>query len=126
VRLVAAGAAAVTADARKRMRTGEIDGPVAGTQCVPYPRSDGRAREERDPSVPANRYECLAYERQFSLPKLNGKARTGGIGVLYWLVADYRSSRLTFCKVTPRAGEGGRVLAFVTAPKACQDPLRAG
>ena len=36
----------------------------------------------------------------------------------------YGAAKLTFCKITPRVGEGGRPLATVTTPAACLDPLK--
>lgn len=121
-RLIAAGASNITKDARRRMRAGTIDGPVAGTECTPFPTTPTRQALESDPSVPKGRYECLAYERRFPLSELEGKARTGIIGVPYWLVVDYRQARLAFCRLVPRAGEGGKPLAFVRVRPACADP----
>lgn len=123
-RLVTAGHDVISADARERMRAGRIDGPVAGTECTPFPTTQGRRDLEADPSVPKGRYECLAYERRFPLSELAGKARTGIIGVPYWLVVDYRTARFAYCRIIPRAGEGGRALAFVRVERACGDPLR--
>jgi hypothetical protein len=66
----------------------------------------------------------MAYERRFELSELEGRKRTGIIGAPYWLVVHYRTAKLTFCKITPRAGEGGRSLASVVVPVPCRDPLR--
>ena len=123
-RLVSAGEAAITADARARIRAGRLDGPVRGTDCAPYPDTERRAAQEGDASVARNRYECLAYKTRFKLPELEGKVRTGLYGTPYWLVLDYGSSKMTFCKITPHGGEAARTLVSVTAPAACQDPLR--
>ena len=122
-RLVTAGEAAITADARRRVESGEITGTVAGTACRTFPFTQTRAGQETDPSVPRNRYQCIAYSRRFALPELEGEARTGLIGQPYWLIIDYASARMTFCKIAPRAGEGGRSLATVPVDPACRDPL---
>lgn len=124
-RLVEAGAAAITADARARMSAGTISGPVQGTQCAPFPATASRQAQERDASIARKRYECLAYERHFALSALEGKARTGAIGAPYWLVADYETGRLAFCLLVPRAGEGGKPLAFVRIAKPCADPMQS-
>jgi hypothetical protein len=124
VRLLDAGAAAISSDARARMKAGIITGPVAGTECTPFPSTESRREQEADPAVPRNRYECLAYERRFPLSELEGKARTGIIGVPYWLVVDYGTAKLTYCRLIPRAGEGAKPLAFVPVAHACADPLR--
>ena len=122
-RLVAAGEAAITADARRRVAAGEMRGPVAGTRCRTFPFTETRAGQEADASVARNRYQCIAYSRRFALPELEGERRTGIIGQPYWLVVDYRSARMTFCKISPKAGEGGRVLVEVPVDPACGDPL---
>jgi len=44
----------------------------------------------------------------------------------FWLVVDYERGRLTWCKVTPRAGEGGSVLITVPVPEPCRDPEGPG
>ncbi|MEJ7894289.1 MAG: hypothetical protein WKF94_16790 [Solirubrobacteraceae bacterium] len=122
-RLVTAGEAAITADARKRIETGEIDGSVQGTACRTFPYTDTRAAQETDLDLEANRYQCVAFSRRFALPDLEGKARTGVIGQTYWLIVDYAAPKLTFCKITPKAVEGGESLAFVPVDPACHDPL---
>lgn len=122
-RLVAAGEAAITADARRRVASGEMRGPVAGTRCRTFPFTETRSRQEADAAVPRNHYQCIAFSRRFALPELEGEKRTGLIGQPYWLVLDYRSARMTFCRISPRAGEGGRVLVEVPVDPACGDPL---
>ncbi len=110
VRLLAAAEAAITADAIRRTETGEIDRDVKGTRCKPFPYTSTRAAQERDASLARNRYQCIAYNNRFSLSELEGEARTGIIGQPYWLIADYETGKLTFCKLTPKAGEGGKSL----------------
>jgi hypothetical protein len=122
-RLVAAGEAAIIADARRRVAAGTLDKPVAGVQCTPYPRTDTRRALEADPDVDKGRYECFAYERKIALPELEGKQRTGLLGFPYWLVIDYKTSGLTFCKITPRAGEANFAVTGVLVPEPCRDPL---
>lgn len=124
-RLVAAGEAQITANARRRVAAGEFSGPVSGTACRTFPFTDGRAAQEYDPAVQRNRYQCIAFSRRFALSELDGEARTGLIGQPYWLIADYRDGRLTLCKISPRAGEGGRSLATVPVDPACRDPFRS-
>jgi type II secretory pathway pseudopilin PulG len=121
--LVALGQTLITRDARARVAAGRLDGPIHGTQCTPYPNSVVRTAAERDPAVPKGRYDCVAYKNKFEAPPVSGgKVRTGLFGYPYWLVIDYGRSTLVWCKVTPRAGEGGRSLAFVPVPAPCRDP----
>jgi hypothetical protein len=122
--LVLAAERLVTRDARARVRAGTLRGPVAGTQCLPYPATTARRDAEADPAVTAGRYECVAYRNTFKAPEVNGQRRTGVLGTPFWVVIDYRTSRLVWCKVTPRAGEGGRSLASVPVPEPCRDPQR--
>ena len=58
-------------------------------------------------------------------PGLQGKERTGLFGYPYWLVIEYESGDLVWCKVTPRAGEGGQSLASVPVPAPCREPAAA-
>ena len=120
--LVRTAESAITRDARARVAAGTFKGPVNGTQCAPYPTTSFRRAAEADPSVARGRYECLAYSSKFALPELEGKARTGLIGTYFWAVLDYRRSTIVWCKVSPRAGEGGRSLAYVPVPPPCRDP----
>ena len=125
-RAVAAIEAFISADARARVAAGQMEGPVAGTSCSPYPRTDTRAQAEADPDLDAARYDCVAFRRRVQLPELEGRSRTGLLGQPFWAVADYGAGQVTWCKVTPRAGEGGRVLAFVPVPEPCRDPEGPG
>jgi hypothetical protein len=124
--LVRRGEELITADARKRVKAGSIDGPVKGTSCTPYPNVQARKAAERDPATVRARYECVAYKQKFEAPPLDGRKRTGYFGYPYWLVVDYPASKLVLCKVTPRVGEGGRSLAFVPVPVPCRDPEGPG
>jgi hypothetical protein len=123
-RQVRAGEAAIVADAHARKAAGEMDDPVTGVQCRPFPGTDTRLALEADPATAKGRYECYAYERRVDLPELNGKARTGLLGFPYWLVIDYETSGMAFCKIVPRAGEASFNVNFVVVPEPCRDPNR--
>jgi hypothetical protein len=122
-RLVRAGEAAITADARARAESGELDRSAKGTRCKPFPYTATREAQERETEIDRNRYQCIAFHDRFALSELEGEARTGIIGQPYWLIADYATGALTFCKVTPKAGEGGKSLVVVPVDPACRDPL---
>jgi type II secretory pathway pseudopilin PulG len=124
--LLARGQDLITADARARITAGTMTGPIKGTECTPFPHVAGRAAAERDPATPSGRYDCVAYKNKFEAPSQNGLHRTGVFGYPYWLVIDYKRSALVWCKITPRAGEGGRVLAYVPVPVPCRDPAGPG
>jgi hypothetical protein len=123
-RLVVAGEAAITADARLRVQEGTIDGPIEGTDCSPYPKAGPRLAQEADAALPRNRYQCIAYEHKVELTELQGRARTGIFGAPYWLVIDYGGKPMTYCKISLPPGEGGVPLARARVPDACRDPLR--
>jgi hypothetical protein len=116
----------IAANARKRVKAGTIDGPIKGASCTPYPNIEERKAAEQDPATVKARYDCVAYKTKSEAPPVNGQKRTLYFGYPYWLVVDYPTSKLVFCKVTPRAGEGGRSLAFVPVPVPCRDPEGPG
>jgi hypothetical protein len=124
--LVTEAESLIAADARRRAAAGTIDGDIRGVQCDPFPNTEGRHLAERDPALPVGRYDCVAYTSKFEAPELDGQKRTGLFGYPYWLVVDYADSKLVWCKVTPRAGEGGRSLAVVPVPEPCRDPAGPG
>ena len=97
---------------------------MAGTACEPYPGITERREAEADPAATVGRYECIAYQRQVELPELEGTRRRGVLGFPFWAVIDYKRGTIAWCKVTPRAGEGGRSLASVPVPPPCRDPHR--
>jgi len=116
----------MTADARARVEAGRLEGDIRGTECNPFPSTAERRAAEDDPATAVGRYDCIAYTSKFDAPELDGQKRTGLFGYPYWLVVDYRKSRFVWCKVTPRAGEGGRSLAAVPVPPPCRDPEGPG
>jgi type II secretory pathway pseudopilin PulG len=120
--LLRAGERNITEDARARVAAGTLDGDIKGTTCDLFPATDERRAAELDPATPAGRYDCVAYTS-----KLEGnQQRTAVFGHPFWLVIDYKRSKLTWCKVTPRAGEGGSVLVTVPVPEPCRDPEGPG
>lgn len=124
--LVRRGEALIATDARERVAAGTIDGDIRGVSCSPFPATEARRAAEQDPATPSGRYDCVAYTSKFEAPEVQGKKRTGLFGYPYWLVVDYDSSKFVWCKVTPRAGEGGRSLVSVPVPPPCRDPAGPG
>ena len=120
--LVAEGETLIAADARARE---SVKSKIRGAQCDPYPTTAARRAAEQDAATPVGRYDCVAYTSKFELPG-DEQQRTGLFGYPYWLVIDYADAKLVWCKISPRASEGGRSLAFVTAPEPCQDPPGPG
>ena len=107
------------------MRASRSKSKIRGAQCDPFPTTAGRRAAEQDAATPAGRYDCVAYTSKFEAAR-GRTARTGLFGYPYWLVIDYADAKLVWCKVSPRAGEGGRSLGFVTVPEPCRDPPGPG
>jgi hypothetical protein len=121
-RLLERAQALITADARKRVAAGTLDGDIKGTECEVFPETDERRAAERDPATAVGRYDCVAFTS-----KLEGdQERLAVFGHPFWLVIDYRRATYAWCKVTPRAGEGGSVLVSVPVPRPCRDPAGPG
>jgi len=116
----------IAADGRERAAAGTLDGDVKGAECYPYPRTAARRALERDLAAERGRYDCVAYTSKFDAPESRGQERTGLFGFPYWLVIEYRTGKLVWCKVTPRAGEGGQSLVAIPVPEPCREPGAAG
>jgi len=124
--LVAESESLIAADARARVAAGRLKGDIRGAECDPFPATAARRATEQEPGTRAGRYDCVAYTSKFEAPEVNGQSRTGLFGYPYWLVIEYDGSELVFCKVTPRAGEGGKTLVSVAVPEPCRDPAGPG
>jgi hypothetical protein len=117
-RLLADAEDKITADARARVQAGTLDGDIKGTECEVFPETDARRAAETDPATHAARYDCVAYTSKLE----SVQERTAIFGHPFWLVIDYDKPGYVWCKVTPRAGEGGSVLISVPVPEPCRDP----
>jgi len=105
---------AVLADSRRRVRRGELDGPVRRAVCEPFPRTVNGIGADRDLSRRSGRYSCVAVTAEFR----RGEASIGGvIGHQYRTLVDFESGRYAFCKVAGQAGPSREQL--VTTPRAC-------
>jgi hypothetical protein len=95
---------AITADARQRHASGTLPSRVERTGCVPYVRP--RVAHPPSPSPTARRasYECLAVTSD-----IEPTARTvpGELGYPFWARVDFRTGKVVWCKVSPRAAERG-------------------
>lgn len=108
VRLIANMRSVILADARRRGRAGELDGPMRRVECERFPRGVDDVRLERDLSKATARYACVVVTSQF----------TGGvIGHPYRSKVTFRDGAFVFCKITGRPGVERD--PEVTTPKAC-------
>jgi hypothetical protein len=105
---------AVLADSRRRVRRGELDGPIRRVVCEPFPRTIEGVGADRDLSRRTGRYSCVAVTAAFA----RNKSSVGGvIGHQYRVLVDFESGRYAFCKVSGQAGPSREQL--VTTPRAC-------
>jgi hypothetical protein len=115
--LVASLPAAVVRDARARVESGDLTGPIRFARCEPYPRNAAGRGAELDPGQPTGRYSCLAVTKEVAAGERNEAAL---IGHPYRLMVDFDTGRYALCKVSGRAGEGSiGTQPLVPVPAAC-------
>jgi type II secretory pathway pseudopilin PulG len=85
--------AAVTRDARARVKSGALKGPIERTDCEPY--------KPNPRTGPTLRFQCTAVSVVINR---DGKA-AGVLGYPFWAKADIGRGRLYWCKVNPKPGE---------------------
>ncbi len=106
--------AAVLADARARVRSGALDGPVLRVACEPFPRSVDATGADEDLSRRSGRYSCIAVTAEF---ERSDQSIGGVVGHQYRALVDFESGRYAYCKVSGQAGPSRDQLA--TTPRAC-------
>lgn len=117
VALVDAAANAITADAKRRVKTGEMRGNPSATTCSPYPPREVDPRQD----LKAHRgvYDCLTTIRTIAATSTNGG---GQLGYPFRAVVDFDAFSFVWCKTNPVPGE--RVVpdprTVVELPKACR------
>jgi len=114
-RLLLAAQDAITADARGRVRTGELRGTITSTQCGPFLRSREAVPDDRVLSKPIGRYDCVAV---LSDATHDGKT-VGTLGYAFVAALDFRRFTYVTCRNSPAQGEAGKPLAFVRLDRAC-------
>jgi hypothetical protein len=106
--------AEILADARARVRSGDLDGPIRHVECEPFPRSvDGIGAHEQL-GRRTGRYACVAVTAEFGTGEVGA---TGVIGHQYRTMVDFQTGRYAFCKVSGQAGPSREQL--VTTPRVC-------
>jgi hypothetical protein len=113
--------ASITADARARAKARELDGPIARTECRPYPA--GSQVAQRASGTPPSRYSCVAVTGDIH----TGTGKFAGVlGYPFWARLDVRAGTYLWCRINPNPGETavGSALATVALPRPCN--LAAG
>ena len=114
-RLLVAAEDAITADARARVKTGELRGTITHTECGPFLRARAAVPDDRVLSKPIGRYDCVAV---LSDAIRSGKT-VGTLGYAFVAALDFRRFSYVTCRNSPAQGEAGRPLAFVRLDRAC-------
>jgi hypothetical protein len=106
--------AEILADARARVRRGDLDGPIRRVECEPFPRSVDGVGAHEQLGRRTGRYACVAVTAEFGTGEVGA---TGVIGHQYRTMVDFETGRYAFCKVSGQAGPSREQL--VTTPKVC-------
>ena len=106
--------AEILADARARVRSGDLDGPIRRVACEPFPRSVDAVGAHEQLGRSSGRYACVAVTAEFGTGEVGA---TGVIGHQYRTMADFETGRYAFCKVSGQAGPSREQLA--TTPRVC-------
>jgi hypothetical protein len=106
--------AEILADARARVRRGDLDGPIRRVECEPFPRSVDAVGAHEDLARTRGRYACVAVTSEFGSGEVG---LTGVIGHQFRTEVDFDSGRYAFCKVSGQAGPSREQLA--TTPRVC-------
>jgi hypothetical protein len=114
-RFVLAVQAAITADAHRRIASGEIKGPVSHTECGPFLRAPDAVPDDRVLSKPIGRYDCIAIQSD----AVQRGQTVGNLGYAFVAALDFRSYRYVICRNTPAQSEAGKALAYVRLDRAC-------
>jgi len=113
--LLGAAESAITADARGRVRTGELRGTITHTECGPFLRARDAVPDDRVLSKPVGRYDCVAVLAD----AIRSGKTVGKIGYAFVAALDFRHFTYVTCRNSPAQGEAGRSLAFVRLDRAC-------
>ena len=113
-RLLEELSATMLADARRRVRSGALDGPILRVDCEPFPRSIATAGAEKNLSRRRGRYYCVAITAEF---KRTGASIGGALGHPYRAKVDFTTGRYAYCKISGRPDPTPD--PRVTTPRVC-------
>ena len=106
-------AGAIAADARRRVRTGALDGPILRVDCEPFPRTVAGVGAHENLSRRDGRYSCIAITSESEGTDVVGAI----LGYTYRALVHFDTARYGYCKVSGQAGPSREQL--VTTPRAC-------
>jgi hypothetical protein len=114
--LVGAVERRITADARARAKAGELDGPIAATECGPILKSNAAIPDDRVLTKHIGRYDCVAVKHP--IIGFGGK-KVADLGHAFVAALNFDTFTYTWCRNTPAQGERGVALVFVRLDRAC-------
>ena len=102
--LVEAAERSITADARARVRAGELRGTIVRTDCGPIEKRPDAVPDDRDLSLRTGRYDCIAVER----PVVDGDGRrVADYGSAFVAALDFERFTYVWCRNNPPQSERG-------------------
>ncbi|MGZ6645334.1 MAG: hypothetical protein ACXVFT_26305, partial [Solirubrobacteraceae bacterium] len=107
---------AITGDARARVKTRELDGPILNTECGPILKSKTAIPDDRVLSKRIGRYDCVAIKRHVTT---DTGATVAELGHAFVAALNFDTFTYTWCRNTPAQGEAGVALVFVRLDRAC-------
>jgi hypothetical protein len=108
--------ASITRDARARARTGELAGPISGSECGPFLRAPDAVPDDRVLAKRVGRYDCVAIKDDI---KGASGGSVGRLGYPFVAALDFDRFTYVWCRNTPPQSERGPALAFVRLDRAC-------
>jgi hypothetical protein len=106
----------ITADARAREKTGELDGPISDTTCGPILKSKTAIPDDRLLDRHIGRYDCVAIKQH--VLGIGGE-KVAELGHAFVAALNFDTYTYTWCRNTPAQGEAGVALVFVRLDRAC-------
>jgi hypothetical protein len=106
---------AITADARSRVKTGELQGTISHTECGPFLRARNAVPDDQVLSKPIGRYDCVAVQGN----AVHTGQTVGKIGYAFVAALHFRTFTYVTCRNSPAQGEAGKPLAFVRLDRSC-------
>jgi hypothetical protein len=108
----------ILSDARSRVKTGKLGGPVRNAACEP-----STGREETNLRARTGLYKCIVVTGSIERSPSNFSAT---VGYPFVATIDYRRFGFAWCKTNPQPGErAGHGLARVLLDRRCAGRLRA-
>jgi hypothetical protein len=114
--LVTAVEQRITADARARAKTGELDGPISSTFCGPILKSKEAIPDDEVLIKHIGRYDCVAIKRHVIAQE---GEKVAELGHPFVAALNFDTYTYTWCRNTPAQGERGVALVFVRLQREC-------